>query len=157
MKERGKVILFFLLLVIFLTVVFLGLFITRTSSKPTKKGTVLTITPSSFYGGHTTHVFTAKLMDADGNPLAGKTIVWSASPRILSSWVPDGVETLLSPVETVTDSMGQASITYWAPTVDFEIPQWIIAEFAGDEFYEGSRGISEGTIVPGSMPPPPPP
>ena len=151
MKGKGKVILFSLL-VIFLTVVFLGLLVTRTSPRPTKKGTVLSITPSSFYGGSSTHVLTATLTDADGNPLAGKVIVWSATP-IIPGYAPVGVETLISPIENVTNSLGQASIAYWAPVVNSETAVTIVAEFAGDELYEGSRGVSIGTIVPWSPPP----
>lgn len=119
-----------------------------------KKGTVLSITPSSFYGGCSTHVLTATLTDADGNPLAGKVIVWSATPSI-PGYAPVGVETLISPIENVTNSLGQASIAYWAPVVDSETTVTIVAEFAGDELYEGSRGVSIGTIVPWSPPPPP--
>lgn len=143
MKERNKVILF--LLVIFLTVVFLGLFATRTSIRPTKKGTVLSITPSSFTAGDSIHTLTATLTDADGNPLAGKAIVWSVT-----------LGTLSPPTEKMTNSLGQVTITYSPPLVDVETPMRIIAEFAGDELYEGSRRISEGTIVPGIPPPPPP-
>jgi hypothetical protein len=117
-------------------------------------GTVLSITPSSFYGGCSTHVLTATLTDANGKPLAGKVIVWSATPSI-PGYAPADVETLISPIENVTNSLGQASIAYWAPVVDSETTVTIAAEFAGDELYVSSRGVSIGTIVPGSPPPPP--
>jgi hypothetical protein len=152
MKEKGKVIL--LLSVIFLAVVFLGLFVTRASPSPPKKGTVLSISPFSFYGGCSTHVLTATLTDANGKPLAGKVIVWSATPSI-PGYAPADVEPLVSPIENVTNSLGQASIAYWAPVVDSETTVTIVAEFAGDELYVDSRGVSIGTIVPGSPPPPP--
>jgi len=122
------------------------LFATRDSAQqPTKKGTVLPIIPSSFIAGDSIHTLTATLTDADGNPLAGKAIVWSVT-----------LGTLSPPTEEITNSFGQITVEYRPSSVDVETPVRIIAEFAGDEWYEASWGISEGTIVPGIPPPPPP-
>lgn len=98
------------------------------------KATVtLMIEPSTFTlepGGSTT--LTAMLI-SNGAPLAGKTVVWNASVGSVT------------PLNTVTNSMGQASITYSGP--GFETVDTITASFVGDSLYWPSTGTSQATIV----------
>ena len=70
---------------------------------------------------------TARLTDSGGNPLQGKTIRFYADSVIID--------------QKVTDSNGEATATHTpAGTTVY------VAEFPGDEYYEGSR--AEATYTP---------
>jgi uncharacterized membrane protein len=96
--------------------------------------TYLSISPSSFTlspGG--TKTITAMLKDNANNPLAGKTITWTKTTGSLSS------------TSGTTNSSGQVSVTYTAPS--YETTVTVTASFAGDNQYGTSNGNSSGTIV----------
>jgi uncharacterized membrane protein len=98
--------------------------------------TYLSISPSSFTlqsGGSTT--LTATLKDNANNPLANKTVSWSKTAGSLSS------------TSGTTNSSGQVSVTYTAPTVTTQTSVTVTASFAGDNQYQSSRGNSYGTIM----------
>ncbi len=100
------------------------------------ESTTLSITPSSFSidSGKSTPL-TATLKDSAGNPLPNKTIQWSATSGTVST------------NSTVTDSLGQAAITYYAPIVTSQTSVTITASFTGDAEYEPSEATSSGTIM----------
>jgi len=98
--------------------------------------TSLTISPSRFplFPGYSWQVqsLTATLR-AGNNPLANKTITWSATAGSVS----------LS--SGTTDAFGQVSIVYTAPAVTDNTPQvTITASFDGDNLYQASSGTSLG-------------
>jgi PKD repeat protein len=109
--------------------------ITVTSVMP-KVPTSLSISPSSFTiqnGSSTT--LTATLKDNANNPLANKTISWSKTAGSLSA------------TSGTTNSSGQVSVTYTAPTVTTQTSVTVTASFAGDNQYQASTGYSYGTIT----------
>jgi PKD repeat protein len=99
--------------------------------------TTLTITPSGFsiFGGEPL-TLTATLTDDTGNPVAGKTIAWSATVGDLSAPASE------------TDSSGRASVTLTAPTVAENTPVTVTASFAGDTSHEASENSVAGTVLP---------
>ena len=102
--------------------------------------TTLSISPSSFsvfFGG--TQTLTATLT-ADENPLANKTITWTATTGNLSS------------ASGTTNSSGQVSVTYTAPSVSISTMVTVSASFAGDNRYGSSGGSSSGTVSPSTTP-----
>lgn len=83
------------------------------------RGTVLTLQPSTLSvapGG--TISIRANLTDTSGNPLPGRRISWSVSSGSLSSY------------QTVTDSRGVTSVTFYAPRTPQVIT--ISANFGGE-------------------------
>jgi hypothetical protein len=99
-----------------------------------QRSTTLSIVPSSFTlqpGNRIT--LTATLKDNANNPLAGKTITWTKTTGSLSS------------TSGTTNSSGQVSVTYTAPS--YETTVTVTASFAGDNQYGTSNGNSSGTIV----------
>ncbi|MFN4132751.1 MAG: DUF2341 domain-containing protein [Candidatus Hadarchaeales archaeon] len=111
--------------------------VTTPPPPPSKVGTTLQIDPSSFSltsGG--SHTLTATLKDANGNPLSGKTISWSA------------VKGTFSAASTTTDNSGKATVTYTAPSVTTTENVTITASFAEDGTYYGSTATSTATISP---------
>ncbi len=115
------------------------------SSSGTSSGTItvagviptsLSISPPSFTlqsGGSTT--LTATLYDDENVGLADKLINWSATSGSVS------------PSSDTTDSYGQVSVTYTAPSVTAQTSVTITASFAGDDEYQESSGTSSGTIT----------
>jgi len=79
--------------------------------------------------------FTATLVDTNGNPLAKKTIIWNASAGSLSA------------INGTTNSYGQVTVTYTAPTVDVSTSVTITASFAGDAYYSSGSATSSGIIT----------
>ncbi len=142
--EEKRILAICLFLSLILASGLLAIKVFREAHVPTKKGTVLSITPSNFTAGDSLHPLTATITDADGNPVWGKAIVWSVT-----------LGTISPPTEEITNSFGQITVEYQPSLVDVETPTRIIAEFVGDKWYEGSQGFSDVTIVPGSPPPPP--
>ena len=106
--------------------------------QPGKKPTTLTVDPASFtlVSGET-KLLTAILRDNENNPVAGRTITWSASAGTVS------------PQSSQTDSSGRATATYTAPTVTAQTSVTVTASFAGDDQYTASSGQSSGTVSPG--------
>lgn len=98
--------------------------------------TTLSISPSSFTlesGENTT--LTATLRSSDNNPLANKTISWSKTAGSLSA------------TSGTTNSSGQVTVTYTAPTVTAQTSATVTASFSGDNQYSGSGGYSYGAIT----------
>jgi parallel beta-helix repeat protein len=101
-----------------------------------RTATALAITPLSFtlQSGNST-TLTATLKDNANNPLANKTISWSKTAGSLL------------PTSGTTNSSGQVSVTYTAPTVTTQTSVTVTASFAGDNQYQSSSGLSSGTIT----------
>jgi len=99
--------------------------------------TTISIFPSSFtlQSGNSI-TLTAVLENENSNKLSGKTITWSDNAGAFST------------TSGSTDSLGQVSVTYTAPSVTTQASATISASFAGDNHYEASSGSSSGTIVP---------
>jgi parallel beta-helix repeat protein len=101
---------------------------------PIGTATSLVITPSTFTlqpGGSTTLTAT---LTSNGNPIAGKTITWSATGSTDSG--------SFSPSAGTTDNLGHVTVTYTAPTVRVNLALTIMAYFAGDSQYQSSTGLS---------------
>jgi hypothetical protein len=99
--------------------------------------TTISIFPSSFtLPSGNSITLTAVLEDENNNKLSGKTITWSDNAGAFST------------TSGSTDSLGQVSVTYTAPSVTTETSATISASFAGDNHYGVSSGSSSGTIVP---------
>lgn len=101
-----------------------------------KTSTTLSISLSSFTensGGSRTLVATLK--DKNNNPLAGKTLTWLAENGSIS------------PSSGTTDSAGEVSVTYTAPTVVESTWVEIIVFFDGDDQYQQSVGDSVVLII----------
>lgn len=98
-----------------------------------QQATTLVITPATFTlepGAATT--LTVKLTSGD-NPVAGKTITWGTTAGSLSA------------TSTTTDSFGEVTITYTAPTATAQVT--ITATFAGDTQYQSGSCSSSGTVA----------
>jgi hypothetical protein len=108
----------------------------KTIEAQTTVPTSISILLSNFMlsSGESTN-FTAILRDANGNPLSNKVIEWRTTLGTFSSST------------TVTDSYGQASVTYTAPIVNIRTPVTIYASFAGDAYYSGTTASSSGLIT----------
>jgi len=99
--------------------------------------TTISIFPSSFtLPSGNSITLTAVLEDENNNKLSGKTITWSDNAGAFST------------TSGSTDSLGQVSVTYTAPSVTTQASTAISASFASDDKYGASSGISSGTIVP---------
>jgi len=96
--------------------------------------TSLSVSPSSFtlLAGQT-QTLTATLT-AEGIPLPGKTVSWSATAGSLSA------------TSSTTDSSGRAMVVYTAPSHATTVT--ITASFAGDAQYEGSHASSSRSVEP---------
>jgi uncharacterized membrane protein len=99
--------------------------------------TSMTVSPSRFalYPGYSGQVqsLTATLRDNANNPLANKTITWSAA------------SVSVNPSSGTTDALGQVYVVYTAPAVTDENSQvTITASFAGDNLYQASSENSLG-------------
>ncbi len=81
----------------------------------------------------------ATLKDENDNPLANKTIDWSATSGNVSPF--EGFES------GTTNIHGGVLVTYTAPTVTAQTSVTITASFAGNENYQASTGTSSGTII----------
>lgn len=79
---------------------------------------------------------TATLKDNAGDPLVEKTVTWTATVGSLS------------PASGTTNSLGEVTTIYTAPTVTVETLVTVTASFAGDVDYGASQGNSTGTISP---------
>lgn len=99
------------------------------------QSTTLSVSPLSFTleTGESV-ILTATLKDGANNPLAGKTIDWYLGTVFAA--------------RGTTDSSGQVSIIYPAPTVTAQTQVTLTASFAGDDLYRSSSGSSSGTIRP---------
>ncbi len=98
--------------------------------------TSLEISPLNFNSSSgQSSAIVAILFDEDGNRVPGKTITWDATGGILSS------------TTSTTNSQGEVSVTYIAPTVVMQTSTIITASFAGDSEYSASNAISRGTIL----------
>jgi len=98
--------------------------------------TTISISPSTFSinsGAATT--LTATLKDNANNPVASRTVSWSATSGSLST------------TSGATNSSGQVSVTYTAPSVTAATSVTITASFAGDSSYSSSSGSSSGTVT----------
>jgi parallel beta-helix repeat protein len=115
---------------------------TFTTRAAPKTDTSLTIDPESFalVSGQLI-TLTATLVDAENNPLAGKTISWGEANDRGS----------FSVTSTTTDENGRASITYTAAEVDAKTQVRITASFEGDNEYQKSSAISLGVIIPSEV------
>ncbi len=110
------------------------------SVQTSKKSTSISITPSNFsMQSASSTTLTATLKDQDNNLLAGKTITWSATVGSISA------------LSSTTDSSGQASAAYVAPTVTTQTSVIVTASFAGDSSYNSSSSTSEGTVASGTL------
>lgn len=109
--------------------------VTYTVPEPGKDPTTLAVSPASFtLESGQGRTLTATLT-SDGTPLAGKTVTWSRTAGTLSTG------------SGVTDSSGQVSVTYIAPTVETQTLVTVTASFAGDDQYQSSSGNSSGTVT----------
>ncbi len=77
---------------------------------------------------------TATLRDALGNPLPDKSIIWSSAAGATS------------PTSCITDAGGRCSVTYIAPSYELPEGDIITASFAGDQSYQGSKGVATVTV-----------
>jgi hypothetical protein len=94
--------------------------------------TSLSVSPSSFtLGPGQTQTLTATLT-ADGTPLPGRTVSWSATAGSVY------------PSSGLTDSSGRVTAVYTAP--DTPTTATITASFAGDAEYGSSYGLSSATV-----------
>jgi parallel beta-helix repeat protein len=97
--------------------------------------TILTITPSSFkLAPGDNLVLEALLTDENRNPLAGRTILWSADKGALSA------------SKTITDNSGRSTVIYTAPFVTVPETVTITASFAGEAPYGPNQASSVGTV-----------
>ncbi|MEM1704126.1 MAG: Ig-like domain-containing protein, partial [Zestosphaera sp.] len=122
-------------LVLVLLTLALGLMVSSGSAQ-LRRSTQLSLTPENFTatsGGSLT--FTATLL-SDGKPLAGKTIIFSATLGTVD------------PPMGVTDANGKVSFVYTAPQTPVRIYVKITATFAGDLLYEGSSAVASGVVEP---------
>jgi WD40 repeat protein len=94
--------------------------------------TSLSVSPSSFTLHPGEHQTLTATLTADGTPLPGKTVSWSATAG--------GV----SPSSGLTDSSGQVTAVYTAP--DTSTTATITASFAGDAQYGSSYGLCSATV-----------
>jgi hypothetical protein len=76
----------------------------------------------------------AVLFGPDFNPLAGKTITWTATAGEVSP-------------TSITDSQGKAIVIYTAPTVDVQTAVMIIATFQGDNQLQAAQAVCKGLVV----------
>jgi hypothetical protein len=81
----------------------------------------------------------ATLRDSTGNPVAGKTIAWSATSGTLT------------PTSGTTDQQGQAVATYTAPLSCIETSVTVTSSFGGDASYRQTGADALGTIAPVSL------
>ncbi|MDH5815664.1 MAG: PGF-pre-PGF domain-containing protein [Candidatus Nezhaarchaeota archaeon] len=122
-------------LVLVLLTLALGLMVSSGSAQ-LRQSTQLSLAPENFtVTSGSSLTFTATLL-SDGKPLAGKTIVFSAT-----------LGTVDPPIG-VTDTDGKVLFVYTAPQTPVEIYVKITATFAGDLLYEGSTAVASGTIEP---------
>ncbi len=102
---------------------------------PIKFATALSVSPPNFtLESDGTQILTATLTSG-GSPLADETITWSATLGSFDS------------SSGITDSSGEVTVTYTAPTVSHSTSVTITASFAGDVTYMSSSGSSFGTIT----------
>jgi len=100
--------------------------------------TTLSVSPSSFtLGSGQNRTLTATLTSGE-SPVAGKTITWAKTAGSLSV------------TSSTTNSSGQASVTYTAPSVSASTEVTISASFAGDSQYGSSDNSSSATVSPTS-------
>lgn len=99
-----------------------------------RQPTELRLIPESFVVISEGEVALTAILTSKGQPLAGKTIVFSATIGTVS------------PQVGVTDSDGKVSIIYRAPATPVKITVTIMAMFPGDLRFEGSSVTSSGVI-----------
>jgi len=103
---------------------------------PGKIFTILAVSPSTFNVGSENSITLTATLTSQGSPMAGRTITWSATAGNLS------------PTNGTTDSSGQVSVTYTAPSITSYASVTVTASFAGAGNYEESSYDSIGTIIP---------
>gem|GEM_PF-6434319 len=98
--------------------------------------TSLTLSPDIFtIESGSTISLVAVLLDSSFNPLAGKTITWTATAGEVS------------PATTSTNAQGKVTVLYTAPVVDIRTAVMVIATFWGDNQYRASQAVSKGLVV----------
>lgn len=95
--------------------------------------TEIVISPESFTVGPGDSTTLTATLTSGGSLVAGKTITWSTTVGILSA------------TSGVTDSSGQVSVTYTAPSQETTVT--ITASFGGGDQYSASSGSSSGTVA----------
>jgi PGF-pre-PGF domain-containing protein len=99
-----------------------------------RKATQLTLSPETFTVASGQNITLTAKLASDGQPLAGKQIVFAAS---LGS---------VNPNVAVTNEEGFALTVYTAPVVSVRTNVTVTASFLGDLEYEGSIALSKGII-----------
>jgi hypothetical protein len=97
----------------------------------------LTVTPSSFTvdsGGSLK--LTASLRDRNGKPIPSQVLRWTVNVGDLSS------------TSTTTDSLGRASVSYYAPSVTETTPVDVVVSFPGTKQFEPTSFTVSGKIMP---------
>lgn len=95
--------------------------------------TALSISPSSFTLDTFESITLTATLTSNGEPLSGKTITWYTTVGSISA------------ASGTTNSSGQTSITYTAPSTAGNVT--ITASFAGDTQYATSNGNTIGTVM----------
>lgn len=93
----------------------------------------LSISPSSFTLDTFESITLTATLTSNGEPLSGKTITWYTTVGSISA------------ASGTTNSSGQTSITYTAPSTAGNVT--ITASFAGDTQYATSNGNTIGTVM----------
>jgi PGF-pre-PGF domain-containing protein len=121
----------------FLTIVLLSSVSLLQVYSQIRKATRLTLSPETFTVASSQNITLTAKLSSDGQPLAGKQIVFAAT---LGS---------VNPNVAVTDEEGFALAIYTAPVVSVRTNVTIAASFLGDLQYEGSTALSKGIIETG--------
>lgn len=95
--------------------------------------TTLTIDPTTFTLEPGRPITLFATLTVDGNPVIDKPITWDATAGTVS------------PSSETTDVWGRVSATYIAPSYPTTLT--VTASFAGDDWFLGSSGDSQGTIT----------
>jgi len=98
------------------------------------KATQLTLSPETFTIAPGQSITITAKLTSDGQPLAGRQIVFAASLGSVSS-------------NTVTtNERGEASVVYTAPVMSVRTSVTITASFLGDSTHEGSTATCQGVV-----------
>ena len=121
-------------LTVLLTIALLLLSLALPAHAQLRKATQLTLSPETFTIAPGQSITITAKLTSEGQPLAGKQIVFAAS---LGS---------ISPNIATTNENGEASVVYTAPVVSVRTSVTITASFLGDLMYEGGTATCQGVI-----------
>jgi hypothetical protein len=122
------------IVVAFLTIILLSSVSLIQVYSQIRKATQLTLSPKTFTVSSGQNITLTAKLASDGQPLAGKQIIFAASLGFVN------------PNIAVTDEEGFALTVYIAPVVSVRSNVTVTASFLGDLEYEGSTAFSQGII-----------